>query len=70
MWAMVAASSICWSVASGAPKAMFWRMVSEKRKVSCGTKPMLRAELGEREGADGCAVDEDGAGGGVVAGGG
>ena len=37
------------SVASGLPKAMFWRMVSEKRKVSCGTKPMLCAEACERD---------------------
>ncbi len=41
MWAMVAASSTCSGEASGLPKAMFWRMVSEKRNVSCGTKPML-----------------------------
>jgi hypothetical protein len=41
MWAIVAASMTCDSVAVGTPKAMFWRMVSEKRKVSWGTKPML-----------------------------
>ena len=40
MCAMVAASSISGAVASGRPKAMLCAMVSEKRKVSCGTKPM------------------------------
>ena len=62
MWAMVAASSTCSEDASGLPKAMFWRMVSEKRKVSCGTKPMLLRSVDEGEAADGLAVDQDGAG--------
>ena len=41
------------AVASGRPKAMFCAMVSEKRKVSCGTKPMFAAQVGEGVLADG-----------------
>ncbi len=37
----------------GAPKAMFCAMVSEKRKVSCGTKPMLPRRVASGILADG-----------------
>ena len=67
MWAMRGGVfDLFASVASGLPKAMFWRMVSEKRKVSCGTKPMLLRSVGQREVADGLAVDQDRAGRCVV----
>ncbi len=66
MWAMRAASSISAWVASGAPKAMLWAMVSEKRKVSCGTKPMSARRSDEGIVADGEVVDEEGVGWGVV----
>ncbi len=38
--AAVAAARTCSSVASGTPKAMLSRTLSEKRKLSSGTSPM------------------------------
>ena len=48
MEAMLAASRISSSVARGRPKAMFSRIVSLKRKVSCGTKPMAWRKSSKR----------------------
>ncbi len=69
MCAMAAESSICWSVALGVPKEMLWRMVSEKRKVSWGTKPMLARSSDSGKERMGHAVDEDHAGVSVLRGG-
>ncbi len=69
MCAVAAAASMsrseCWP-AAWSPKAMLSAMVVEKRKVSCGTKPMARAQGGERVVAQGAAVEQDFAGGCVV----
>ena len=62
--AMLAASAAAWMesvVALGTPKAMFSRMVSEKRNVYLRYEANVAAENFEREFADRAAVNENGA---------
>jgi hypothetical protein len=58
-------SSECWP-GSLSPKAMLSAMVVEKRKVSCGTKPMAERRCSERVVAQRATVEQDFAGGCVV----